>query len=277
MPPAEASLRDNKSFHGVMMNRKFRLGVFKFSCCAGCQFQIIYFQRHILEFFRDMEVVYFKMAQSGGVEDGPFDLVLIEGAITQAEQADLLKKIRQNSKWLIPIGSCATNGGIPAIKNHTSELEMEQRVYENVSPVHSMKAEPIDNFVPVDGYVKGCPVGEPHLVETVISLLMDKRPNHFDYSVCVECKLRQNLCVLVQWKKPCMGPVTSAGCGALCPSHGRACFACWGPMKDANAPALARQFEKMGFGPRDIFCRFTQYGSTKPEFRRGAELYDENR
>jgi coenzyme F420-reducing hydrogenase gamma subunit len=259
------------------MNKKFRLGVFKFSCCAGCQFQIIYFQRHILEFFRDMEVVYFKMAQSGGIEEGPFDLVLIEGAITEAEQAHLVKRVRKSSRWLIPIGSCAVNGGIPAIKNRTPELEVEQRVYGDLDPVRSMMAEPIDAFVPVDGYIKGCPVGEPELVETVISLLMGKKPGHFDYPVCVECKLRQNLCVLVAFNKPCMGPVTSAGCGALCPSHGRACFACWGPVKEANGPALARQFERMGFGPEDIYCRFTQYGSTKAEFRRGAELYDETR
>ena len=254
--------------------RKYRLGVFKFSCCAGCQFQMIYFQNHILDFFKDMEVVYFKMAQSGGVEEGPFDLALIEGAITQADQADLLKKIRKTSRWLLPIGSCAVNGGIPAIKNHTPELEVEERVYQDVRGVHSMKAQPIDDFVRVDGYVKGCPVGEPDLVETVISLLMDKRPNHFDYPVCVECKLKKNLCVLVAFKKPCMGPVTNAGCGALCPSYGRACYACWGPMKDANAPALARRFEQFGFGPQDIFCRFTQYGSTESEFRRGAELYE---
>ncbi len=252
---------------------KFRLGVFKYSCCSGCEFQLLYFQKHITDMFENLEVVFFKMAQSGGEETGPFDLALIEGAITQAEQADQLKRIRANSKWLFPIGSCAVNGGVPAIKNHTIELEMEQRVYENVSPLHSMKAQSVDAFVPVDGYIKGCPIGQKDLVEPVISLLLGKKPRFLNHSVCVECKLKGNPCILVTRNLPCMGPVTNAGCGALCPSYGRACFGCWGPMEDANAQALARRFERMGLSPQEIFCRFTQYASAKAEFRRGAERY----
>jgi sulfhydrogenase subunit delta len=223
--------------------------------------------------FDHLEVRFLKMAQSGGVEEGPFDLALIEGAITQAEQVDQLKRVRKNSRWLLPIGSCAVNGGVPAIKNHTPELQLQDRVYEDVSPLHSMKAQPIDAYVPVDGYIKGCPMGQRDLVEAVLSLLLDKRPSFFNYAVCVECKLKKNLCVLVAHNQPCMGPVTNAGCGALCPTYGRACYACWGPMEDANAQALARQFERMGLSPQEIFCRFTQYGSPKAAFRRGAELY----
>jgi sulfhydrogenase subunit delta len=253
--------------------KKFRLGVFKYSCCSGCEFQLLYFQKYITEVFDSLEVVFLKMAQSGGLEEGPFDLVLVEGAVTQAEQADQLKRIRKNTRWLLPIGSCAVNGGVPAIKNHTVELELEQRVYEDIAPLHSMKAQSVDAFVPVDGYIKGCPMGQRDLVETVMSLVQGKGPRFFNYPVCVECKLKGNLCVLVAHNKPCMGPVTNAGCGALCPSYGRPCYGCWGPMEDANAEALARQFEAMGFSPQEIFCKFTQYGSAKAEFRRGAERY----
>lgn len=253
--------------------KKLRLGVFKYSCCSGCEFELIYFQKHIQEIFDNVEVVYFRMGQSGGEDTGPFDLVLIDGAITEVEQADQLKRVRQNTRYLFPIGSCAVNGGVPAIKNSTTELEMEERVYERVPPIHSMKTHPVDDYVPVDGYIKGCPMGERDMMEAFISLLMGKDPSFFNYSVCVECKLKKNTCVLVSYKWPCMGPVTNAGCGALCPSHDRACYGCWGPMQDANAPALARQFEKMGVAKDDIYRRFTQYGSAKPEFRRGAELY----
>lgn len=253
--------------------KKFRLGVFKYSCCAGCEFQLLYFQKHIAETFDNLEVVFLKMAQEGGEEEGPFDLALIEGAVTQAEQADQLKRIRKNSGWLMPIGSCAVNGGVPAIKNHTVELTLEQRVYEDLSHIHSMKAQPVDAVVPVDGYINGCPMGQRDLVETVLSLLLGKRPGFFNYAVCVECKLKGNLCVLVAHNMPCMGPVTNAGCGALCPSYGRACYGCWGPMEDANSGALARRFEKMGLHADEIFCRFTQYASAKAGFRRGAEHY----
>ena len=253
--------------------RKIRLGVFKYTCCAGCEFELIYFQKHILELFGNVEVIYFKMGRSGGEEDGPFDLVLIDGAITETWQADQLKRVRQVTRLMFPIGSCACNGGVPAIKNHTSELSMEKRVYQDITPIHSMKTHPVDDFVQVDGYIKGCPMGRRDLHEAVLSLLLGKRPTFFNYAVCVECKIKGNSCVLVSYNWPCMGPVTNAGCGALCPSYNRACYGCWGPMEDANAPALARQFERMGLPPDDIFRRFTQYGSSKPEFRRGAELY----
>jgi sulfhydrogenase subunit delta len=253
--------------------KKFRLGVFKYTCCSGCEFQLLYFQKHILEIFKNLEIIYFKMGQSEGAEEGPFDIVLIDGAITEKEQADQLKRVRQVTKFLLPIGSCAVNGGIPAIKNHTPELEMQQRVYKDIASIHSMKTHPVDHYVKVDGYVRGCPMGERDLGEMVISFLLGKRPVFFHYSVCVECKLKGNLCVLVAHNKLCMGPVTNAGCGALCPSYNRACYGCWGPMEDANAPALARQFERMGFSPEDIFRKFTQYGSPTPQFRRGAELY----
>jgi sulfhydrogenase subunit delta len=256
--------------------KKHRLGVFKYSCCAGCEFQLLYFQKYILETFEHMEVVFLKMAQSGGIEEGPFDLALIEGAITQAEQADQLKRVRKNSRWLLPIGSCAVNGGVPTIKNHTPELQIEDRVYQDVTSIHSIKAQPIDAYVQVDGYIKGCPIGQRDLIEATLSLVLGKKPSFFNYAVCVECKLKKNLCVLVERNEPCMGPVTNAGCGALCPSYGRACYGCWGPMEDANARALARQFEKMGLSPQEIFCRFTQYASPKAEFRRGAEFYGQS-
>jgi len=254
-------------------NTKFRLGIFKYTCCSGCEFQLLFFQKHILEVFENMEIIYFKMGQSAGTEEGPFDIVFIDGAITEKEQADQLKKLRQLTRFLLPIGSCAVNGGIPAIKNHTSELEIQQRVYEDITSIHSMKTHPVDHYVKVDGYVRGCPMGERDLREMVISLLLGKKPVFFNYSVCVECKLKGNPCVLVAHNQHCMGPVTNAGCGALCPTYGRACYGCWGPMEDANAQALARQFEKMGFSPDDIFRKFTQYGSPTPQFRRGAELY----
>ncbi len=253
--------------------KKHRLGVFKYSCCAGCEFQLLYFQKYILELFDHMEVLFLKMAQSGGIEEGPFDLALIEGAVTQSEQADQLKRVRNNSRWLLPIGSCAVNGGVPAIKNHIAELEIENRVYQDVGTLHSIKAQPVDAYVKVDGYIKGCPMGQLDLIEATLSLVLGKRPSFFNYAVCVECKLKENLCVLVARNEPCMGPVTNAGCGALCPSYGRACYGCWGPMEDANAQALARQFERMGLSSQEIFCRFTQYASAKAEFRRGAELY----
>jgi sulfhydrogenase subunit delta len=252
-----------------MAVKKPTIGVFKYSCCAGCEFQLIYFQKHILEVFEAAEITYCKMLQSGGNEGGPFDIALIEGAITEQWQAEQLKKVRSVSKYLIPIGSCAVCGGVPAIKNTDEEYEVQKRVYSDTSVVHSVKAHPIDQYVKVDGYIKGCPMGVRDLTELVISLLMDKKPVFLEYCVCVECKLKNNICVLVAYNQPCMGPVTNAGCGALCPSHNRACYGCWGPMKDANAKALAEQFAKMGLSREDIFRKFTEFGQPTNEWKSG--------
>lgn len=240
--------------------------MFKYSCCAGCEFQLIYFQNHVLETLNAVDVSFCRMLQSGGSEEGPFDIALIEGAITEQWQADQLKKVRSASKYVIPIGSCAVCGGVPAIKNADSEQEIEARVYEKTSRIHSVKAHPVDHYVKVDGYVKGCPMGVRDFTELLVSTLLNKRPDFLEYCVCVECKLKNNICVLVAYGEPCMGPVTNAGCGALCPSHNRGCYGCWGPMKDANARALADQFEKMGLSKEDITRKFTEFGQPAAEW-----------
>lgn len=255
--------------------KKPRIGIFKFSCCAGCEFQLIYFQKYVFEIFGAIDLIYCKMASSGGTEKGPFDISLIEGTITDIEQVDQVKRIREASRYLIPIGSCAVNGGIPAIKSLRNELDMEKYVYKDVSNIHSIRPHAIDEYVNVDGYVKGCPMGDRDLIELVTSILLGKkRPDFIKYAVCVECKLKNNTCLLVAYNEPCMGPVINAGCGALCPSNNRACYGCWGPMNDANTSALAQQFEKMGLSRDEIVRKFTQYASIKPIFSKIAKEYE---
>jgi coenzyme F420-reducing hydrogenase gamma subunit len=247
--------------------RKPRVGIFKYSCCAGCQFQIIYFIKHLREVLGAVNIVYGKMETDSESAEGPFDVALIEGAITEVEQADQLKRVRRSTKYLVPIGSCAVNGGIPAIKNMTPELEVEMRVYQDISLMHSIKAHAIDEYVRADAVLRGCPVGERDLYELVTSLLLDKRPKH---CVCIECKMKGNTCILLTENLPCMGPVTNGGCGALCPSNGRACYSCWGPMANANSGALASKFEGMGLPPDEVVRRFSLFGYPTFEFHKVA-------
>lgn len=252
-----------------------RLGVFKYSCCAGCEFELLYFQKHITETLENFEFVFCKMLSSKGTPDGPFDIALVEGTITEAWQADELKKIRETSRLLFAIGSCAVNGGIPAIKSSIPEHEVEKRVYTDISGIHSIRPHAVNAYVKVDGCIKGCPPGEKDLYEALTSVLLEKEPVFTEYSVCIECKAAGNICLLVAYNEPCMGPVTNAGCRALCPSSHRSCYSCWGPMKQANAPALARRFEAMGLSPRDIIRKFTLFGADTPEFRKVREDYED--
>jgi len=251
-----------------------KLGFFKYSCDAGCEFQFFHFQDAVAETLEIFDIEYCVMAKSGGREYGPFDLALVEGTITESWQVDELKKVRKVSRLLVPIGSCAINGGIPAIKNRTNELEVQQRVYENTEVRHSIRAAPIDAYVKVDGYIRGCPPSNHGIRDVLTSVLMGVRPGTTDHPVCHDCKANGYECVLVTYKMPCMGPVVSEGCGALCPSRKRACYACYGPFSDANAPALARTFEQNGLSAADIVRRFSQFGEGILQFRKGAEPYE---
>jgi len=254
---------------------KPRLGFFKYSCCSGCEFALIFFQKKILETLANFEFVFCRMVSSGGTPEGPFDIALVEGTITEAWQVDELKKIRDHSRYLFAIGSCATNGGIPAIKSTTSEQEVERRVYRDLSTIHSIRPHGIAAYVRVDGDIKGCPPGDYELHEALTSVLVGKQPVFLEHAVCVECKLAGNICVLVADNKPCMGPVTNAGCGALCPSFNRACYSCWGPMRQANGLALARRFKAMGLTPPDIVRRFTEFGADTIQYRKVREHYED--
>jgi sulfhydrogenase subunit delta len=255
--------------------KKPRLGFFKYSCCSGCEFAFIFFQQRVLESLAGFEFVYCRMVSSAGAPAGPFDLALVEGTITEAWQVDELKKIRDNSRFLYAIGSCATNGGIPAIKATGIEQEIEKRVYRDLSTIHSIRPNSLAAYIRVDGDIRGCPPSDHNLHEVLTSMILGKEPNLPDQSVCMECKMAGNICLLTADNKPCMGPVTSAGCGALCPSYDRACYSCWGPMKQANTMALAKRFEAMGLSPSQIVRRFTLFGAETLEYRKVREHYED--
>ncbi len=252
-----------------------RLGFFKFSCCAGCEFQTFYFQKHPAETLAAFEIVFAKMVLRGGAPEGPFDLALVEGTITEAWQADELKKIRKSSALLFAIGACAVNGGIPALKALAPELEVEGKVYKNLSPIHSIRPHPVDAYIQVDGYIRGCPPGERDLHEALTSVLAQKKPGFLRCAVCVECKLKGNICILTAYGMPCMGPVTNAGCDALCPTCKRPCYSCFGLMKQANAPALAKKFRSLGLSESDIRRKFTLFDADAALFSKADKLNED--
>lgn len=257
------------------MNSKLKAGFFKFSCCAGCEFQVLYFQRHLVETLNNFDFTFARMLRSGGSPEGPFEVALVEGVISELWQVDELKKIRENSKKLFAIGSCAIDGGIPALKSLKVEHEVQKSVYKNLINIHSIKPHTVDSYVKVDGFIRGCPPGEKDLYEAFTSALIDKRPDFIQYSVCVECKLKGNICILVTEGVPCMGPVTNGGCGALCPSMNRGCYGCFGFMKQANIKALIDKFKALGLSNDDIRRKFTLFGSISRITNYLEEIYED--
>ncbi len=222
----------------MSVDRKPRLGVFKFASCDGCQLSLLDCEDELLDLVGHIDIAYFPEA-SRNMEPGPYDISLVEGSVTTEHDAERIRRIRANSDALITIGACATAGGIQALKNYADRDTYINAVYANPAYISTLKTStPIAQHVEVDYELHGCPIDKHQLLEVVLAFAQGRRPAIPNESVCMSCKARGTVCVMVTRDEACFGPVTHAGCGALCPAYGRACFGCYGERETANAEAL---------------------------------------
>jgi sulfhydrogenase subunit delta len=231
---------------------KPKLAVWKFASCDGCQLTLLDLEDELLRLADTVEVAEFREATSGGVE-GPYDLSLVEGSITTAADAERIQQVRQASKALVTIGACATAGGVQALRNFANVSEFVAAVYASPEYISTLETStPISTHVHVDFELHGCPINKRQLLEVVTAFLHGRRPGIPSTSVCTECKRRGIVCVMVAHGTPCLGPVTHAGCGALCPAYNRGCYGCFGPMESPNTPSLTRQLRVLGMDERSV-------------------------
>lgn len=244
--------------------RRPRLGIMKFASCDGCQLTLLDLEDQLLDLVTAFDLVEFAEASSHR-SSGPYDLVLVEGSISTPEQAEEIARIRRETQLLVTIGACATAGGIQALRNWRDQPSMHRAVYALPEYVESLAtATPVSEHVAVDAELRGCPIDPGQLLELLTALTVGRRPQLPDEAVCLECKRRGTVCVLVARDVPCLGPVTQTGCGALCPAFDRGCYACFGPREQANAPSLARWLTGDGRTPADtaaLFSGFTAYAA----------------
>src|SRR3990172_6165626 len=220
-------------------SRKPKLAVWKFASCDGCQLSLLDCEDELLAVAGAVEFENFPEA-SRAVVKGPYDLSLVEGSITTPHDAERIHQVRRSSKVLISIGACATAGGIQALRNFKDVQEFTSIVYATPSYIETLnKSTSIADHVFVDFELRGCPISKHQLVEVLSAYLNGRKPATPTYSVCVECKRRGTVCGLVTHGPPCLGPVTQAGCNALCPSYQRGCFGCFGPKETPNMSSLA--------------------------------------
>ncbi|MFC4907105.1 oxidoreductase [Actinomadura gamaensis] len=206
-----------------------RLAVWKFASCDGCQLTLLDCEDELLELAAGVDVAHFLEA-SAEVRPGPYDVSLVEGSITTPGDLERIRRVRAESRTLVTIGACATAGGVQALRNLADVREFASVVYARPDYIATLDTStPIAAHVPVDYELHGCPIDKRQLMELLTALLAGRRPNLPGHSVCFECKQRGNPCVLVAHGTPCLGPVTRAGCGAICPSYGRGCYGCFGP------------------------------------------------
>lgn len=252
-------------------NGELRLAIFKLASCDGCQLQMLNLEDELLDIAGSVKICNFLEASSQ-IVDGPYDVSLVEGSVTTKHDIERLREIRRKSQMLIGIGACANAGGIQALRNMQDIDEYTQAIYAKPSYIHTLsQSTPIAAHVTVDFAINGCPISREQLLEVLSALLIGRTPKLPTYSVCAECKRRGNVCVLVSRQIACIGPVTQAGCGALCPSFNRGCFGCYGPMESANPDSLCSALSARGI-PRDEILRLLNgYAGWAEDFRSARE------
>ncbi|MDE3212811.1 MAG: oxidoreductase [Bacteroidota bacterium] len=254
---------------------KPKLAVWKFASCDGCQLSLLDCEDQLLSIAGKIEIANFAEASSAIVK-GPYDLSLVEGSITTEHDEERIHQVRKASRFLVTIGACATSGGIQALRNFSDVKEFISLVYARPQYISTLrKSTAIADHVKVDFELRGCPVSKDQLLEVITAYLGKKKPNIPNYSVCMECKLRGVVCVMVSQGKICMGPVTQAGCHALCPSCNRGCYSCFGPKETANSSSLAGWFLQKGASREEIVRLFRGFNGNADAFRKESEYYEE--
>jgi len=253
---------------------KVRVAVYKFSSCDGCQLQILNTEDDLLELANQVEISYF-MEATRRAQPGPYDLALVEGSVSTPHEEEVIKKAREDSKLLVAIGACATAGGIQALRNWSDVEQFKKIVYPKPEWITVLKtATPISQHVKVDLELMGCPINKNQLIYVISQLLRGKKPYVPTYSVCLECKAKGIPCVIVSKNLPCLGPVTMAGCGALCPSYGRACYGCFGPMDDPNPKSLIDYLVSQGVDKGDVLRSLRMFTGYSEKFRKAVDEYE---
>ena len=242
------------------------LAVWKLASCDGCQLTLLDCEDELLTLPGVVSIAHFLEASSA-VQPGPYDISLVEGSITTARDAQRIREIREQSRILVTIGACATAGGIQALRNFGDVAEFTAAVYASPEYIDTLATStPVAAHVPVDFELRGCPIDRRQLLEVLTAFLAGRKPAIPDTTVCAECKRRGLTCVMVADGTPCLGPVTHAGCGALCPAQARGCYGCFGPATGANVPALAIQLGRSGMGEDAIRRVFATFNAAAPGF-----------
>jgi coenzyme F420-reducing hydrogenase gamma subunit len=261
----------------MSQTNKPKLAVWKFASCDGCQLSLLDCEDELLAVADAIEIASFPEATRKTVQ-GPYDLSLVEGSITTAEDAKRIQEVRKVSKTLITIGACATSGGIQALRNFKDVNEFVAIVYARPEYIDTLsQSTPIADHVQVDFELRGCPINKTQLLEVMSAFLANRKPNTPPHSTCIECKRRGTVCVMVAQGTPCLGPVTHAGCEAICPSYNRGCYGCFGPMETPNTSSLSEAWKKLGASEEEVVRVFRTYNAWADPFRKESEAHDKEK
>ena len=254
-----------------MAPHKPTLAVYKFSSCDGCQLSLLNMEDELLDLAGAVDIAYFLEA-TRAQQPGPYDIAIVEGSVTTPHEVERIQEIRGQCKVLIALGTCATAGGIQALRNFADADEYASAVYAYPEYLHYLKtSRPMSEVVHVDLELWGCPVNKGQVIEVIVALLNNRKPNLPSYAVCLECKRRGTVCVLVDKGIPCLGPATVTGCGALCPANGRGCYGCFGPVREPNTVSMTQILRKLERYPGETERLYRGISGYAPAFHKAAD------
>ncbi len=238
-------------------NGRPKIAFFDFTSCEGCQLTVVDSLQTHPELLQVVEIVQFREAMSEKGEN--YQIAFIEGSCTRQSDEPRLQEIRQQAAVVVALGTCAHLGGVNSLKALHPLEEVRRYVYgDQAEQYETYDARPIEAVIPVDFAIPGCPIDRDEFLACVKALLLGKKPPIPDYPVCVECKLKENTCLYHQGKT-CMGPVTRAGCKAICPSYGQSCEACRGYITNPNDSSMRHVMAQYGMTPEEITSMYTMF------------------
>jgi len=257
--------------------KRAKLAVWKFASCDGCQLSVLDCEDELLALADRVEIAKFVEASRREIK-GPYDISLVEGSITTAHDAARIRQVRAASQCLITIGACATSGGIQALRNFKDVNQFMAIVYASPEYISALATSTaIADHVRVDFELRGCPINKHQLLEVIAAFLNGRKPHTPAHSVCVECKARATVCVMVARGVPCLGPITHAGCGAICPAYGRGCYGCFGPSESPNTASLSQAWIKVGASRPEVARVLSTFNANAEKFRKTAVEYEDHK
>ncbi len=243
--------------------KKPRIAVFDFTCCEGCELQLANKEETLVDFLSLVEIVNFREVSSDRSDE--YDIALIEGAISRKDEVERLKKIRERATVLVALGTCACFGGVNHHKNHFPLKKVVREVYGK-QPVETDRVRKVSEIVPVDLSIPGCPVSKAEVERIVVDIVTGTQIHFLKYPVCVECKQNINTC-LFDLGQICLGPITRAGCGAVCPTGKLGCLGCRGPADDANFESFRQIVKDKGFPVKEMREKLNFYNAFSEALR----------
>lgn len=240
--------------------KRLRLAIAGLTACSGCQLTLLNCEAELPLLLEKVEFHFFPMACSPAILEGEYDAALVEGCLSMPHEHELLLALRQRSRYLIAVGTCAAWGGVAAQKNGEDRELLRRQVYgESRVASETSTPQPLHAVVKVDAIISGCPPEKEELLTLIAGLLREALPTAISYPVCTECRMRENLCLLTEQSILCFGPLTLGGCGARCPSLGVTCEGCRGPAAEANLAEALEIYLKKGYDNHVVCERLRRF------------------